>query len=112
MPAESAEISLVDSIYTNFVAPDDLTKGDRNELKRMKQILFEKATPYNLVILDEPCGGTSYEEGQKESLTLLDGFHKLGCLTYFTTYMHPLSKEVDNGKYSAAKNLSIGYIEE
>lgn len=109
VPARSAEVSFVDGIYTHFVAPDDITKGEgryRNELRRMKDI-FGKATPYSLVILDEPCGGTSYEEGQRQSLVLLDGFHKLGAATYFTTHMHPLTKEVDNGRYPAGRNFQV-----
>lgn len=109
IPAISGEVSMVDGIYTHFVAPDDITKGEgryRNELRRMKEI-FEKATPYSLVLLDEPCGGTSYEEGQRQSLVLLDGFHKLSSATYFTTHMHPLTKEVDNGRYPGARNLQV-----
>ena len=114
VPAKSAEVSFVDGIYTHFIAPDDITMGEgryRNELRRMKDI-FEKATPYSLVILDEPCGGTSYEEGQRQSLVLLDGFHKLGSATYFTTHMHPLTKEVDNGRYPAGRNLQVKCIDD
>ncbi len=114
VPAESAEISFTDGIYTHFVAPDDITKGEgryRNELKRMKQI-FARATPYSLIILDEPCGGTSYEEGLKQSLIFLDGFHKLGSATYFTTHMHPLTKEVDKGRYKAGRNLQVECIDD
>jgi DNA mismatch repair protein MutS len=107
--AESAELSFVDGIYTHFVAPDDITKGEgryRNELIRVKEIL-EDATPYSLVILDEPCGGTSYEEGCRQSLVVLDGIHKLGPATYFTTHMHPVAEAVDKGRYPAARNLSV-----
>ena len=109
VPAKSADVSFVDGMYTHFISPDDITKGEgryRNELRRIKEI-FEKATPYSLVILDEPCGGTSYEEGQRQSLALLDGFHRLGPTTYFTTHMHLLTKEIDSGRYPAARNLSV-----
>lgn len=113
VPAESAEISFTDGIYTHFVAPDDITEGEgryRNELRRMKEI-FEAATPFSLVIVDEPCGGTGYEEGQRQSLTLLDGFHRLGSATYFTTHMHPLTREIGNGRFPAGKNLQVECIE-
>ena len=109
VPAESADVSFVDGIYTHFVTPDDITKGEgryRNELIRVKEI-FEAATPYSLVILDEPCGGTSYEEGCRQSLVVLDGIHKLGPATYFTTHMHPVAEAVDSGRYPAARNLSV-----
>ncbi|MCK5283776.1 MAG: hypothetical protein KAK00_10325 [Nanoarchaeota archaeon] len=111
IPAKSGEISFTEGVYTHFVAPDDINKGEgryRNELRRMKEI-FDNATPYSLVIMDEPCGGTSYEEGQRQSLIILDGFHKMGCPTYFTTHMHPLSAEIENGRFPAAKNLSVEY---
>jgi DNA mismatch repair protein MutS len=107
--AESAEVSFVDGIYTHFVSPDDITKGEgryRNELLRVKEI-FEEATPYSLVILDEPCGGTNYEEGCRQSLVVLDGIHKLGPATYYTTHMHPVAEAVDQGRYPAARNLSV-----
>jgi len=107
--AESAEVSFVDGIYTHFVTPDDITKGEgryRNELLRVKEIL-ESATPYSLVILDEPCGGTSYEEGCRQSTVILDGLHKLGPATYFTTHMHPVAEAIDSGRYPAAGNLSV-----
>jgi hypothetical protein len=107
--AESAEVSFVDGIYTHFVTPDDIVKGEgryRNELLRVKEIL-ESATPYSLVILDEPCGGTSYEEGCRQSLVVLDGIHKLGPATYYTTHMHPVAEAVDQGRYPAAGNLSV-----
>ena len=109
VPAESAEVSFVDCIYTHFVSPDDITKGEgryRNELRRIKDIL-EVATPYSLVILDEPCGGTSYEEGCRQSLVLLDGFHQLGTTTYFTTHMHPVATEIETKRFPAARNLSV-----
>jgi DNA mismatch repair protein MutS len=73
---------------------------------RVKEI-FEAATPYSLVILDEPCGGTSYEEGCRQSLVVLDGLHRLGPATYFTTHMHLVAQEIDSGRYPAAKNLSV-----
>ena len=114
IPAKSGEISFTEGVYTHFVAPDDINKGEgryRNELRRMKEI-FDNATPYSLVIMDEPCGGTSYEEGQRQSLIILDGFHKMGCPTYFTTHMHPLSAEIENGRFPAARNLSVEYKKE
>jgi len=107
--ARTAEMSFVDGLYTHFVTPEDITKGEgryKNELRRIRDVI-EKATPCSLVILDEPCGGTSHEEGERQSLALLDGFHKLGCATYFTTHMHLLTREVDSGRYPAARNLSV-----
>ncbi|MBT7929033.1 hypothetical protein HN682_03835, partial [Candidatus Peregrinibacteria bacterium] len=107
VPADQAEVSLVDNLYTHFVSPDDITKGEgryKNELRRMDNI-FENATPYSMVLLDEPCGGTSHEEGVEQSKNLLEGFDTLGCATYFTTHMHSLADEVKKDTYESARNF-------
>ena len=108
--AKSAEISLLDSIFTHFIKSDDLVKGDGRyaaELRKVKRV-FEKATPYSLVILDEPCSGTSHQEGVEQSMILLTGFHKLGCAAYFVTHMHDIARRVEEGSLPAAANLSVG----
>lgn len=109
IPARAAQISFADAVFTHFVAPDDITRGEgryRNELRRIRQIL-ERATPYSLVILDEPCGGTDHAEGQRQSLVLLRGFHTLGATTYFTTHMHEVAAAVAEGAYPCAQNLQV-----
>lgn len=111
--ADEARVSVRDNIFTHFVSPDDITKGEGrylNELRRMKEV-FERVTPYSMVILDEPCGGTSYQEGKEQSLVILDALHHLGPTTYFTTHIHDLAREVDNGRFKAATNLHADIIE-
>ena len=108
VPAETATVSCVDKVYTHFVAPDDITKGEgryKNELARMRAF-FESATPYSLFVVDEPCGGTSPEAGSEQSSVLLNGFHKLGSTVYFTTHLHPLTDEIEH--LPAACNRSVG----
>ena len=108
--AKSAEISVVDNIFTQFVKPGDLAKGEGRyfaELKRIKTI-FEKATPYSLAILDEPCSGTSNEEGVEQSLIILEGFYKLGCTVYFITHMHEIARRIAANAIRGMANLSVG----
>jgi DNA mismatch repair protein MutS len=108
VPAKSARVSQVDGIYTHFVSPDDITEGEGrylNELRRMRYI-FENATPHSLVILDEPCGGTSYEEGKAQSRVILEGLANLGPTTYFTTHMHELARDLPSTPgFERARNL-------
>ncbi len=114
VPAKSAEVSIVDGIYTHFITPDDITKGEgryKNELRRMRKI-FENATPFSLLLVDEPCGGTSYEEGQEQSMLFLKALHTLGCATYFTTHMHALTEKIENEEFPAAKNLQVEHLNE
>ncbi|MFC1717313.1 hypothetical protein ACFL6S_26880 [Candidatus Poribacteria bacterium] len=110
VPAASAEISMLDNVFTHFVRSDDLSKGEgryATELRKVKGI-FEEATPYSLVILDEPCSGTSHQEGVEQSMILLKGFHKLGAAVYFVTHMHDVAQRVESGSLRAAANLSVG----
>lgn len=109
VPARSARFSEVDVIFTHFVAADDIARGEgryRNELRRMRTIL-ERATPLSLVILDEPCGGTDYHEGQRQSRILLRAFHLLGAATYFTTHMHELTASLEGHEWSAVQRLQV-----
>ena len=108
--AKSAEISLLDGIFTHFVRSDDLVKGAGRyavELRKVKGI-FEKATPASLVVLDEPCSGTSHQEGLEQSMILLRAFHKLGCAVYFVTHMHEIAQRIEASSLYAAGNLSVG----
>ena len=108
--ARYAEISVVDNIFTQFIKPGDLAKGEGRyfaELRRIKTI-FERATPYSLVILDEPCSGTSNDEGVEQSIIILEGFHKLGCTVYFITHMHEIARRIAENPISGMANLSVG----
>ena len=108
--AKSAEISVVDNIFTQFVKPGDLAKGEGRyfaELRRIKAI-FEKAMPHSLVILDEPCSGTSNEEGVEQSMIILEGFYKLGCTVYFITHMHEIAQRIVVNSLRGMANLSVG----
>lgn len=105
-----AEISMVDGIYTHFIVPTDIESGAgqfENDLNRSKEI-FQNATPFSLVLVDEPGKGTSVDEGSKMSLEIIKGYHRLGCPTYFTSHMHDVATEIEKGICPAAKNLSVG----
>lgn len=109
VPARKASLSEVDAIFSHFVAPDDIGRGEgryRNELRRMRTIL-ERATPYSLVILDEPCGGTDHREGQRQSLILLRAFYMLGAATYFTTHMHEMAGTLSAEQWPGIQQFQV-----
>lgn len=111
---EGAKVSLVDDIYTHFIRTDDLMSGEgrlKNELRRIKEI-FRTATPYSLLILDEPCGGTDAQEGTRESEVILQGADYLGSATYFTTHLHELAQRVEERRYPRVENLHVQIIDE
>jgi len=109
VPARHARLSEVDAIFSHFVAPDDIGRGEgryRNELRRMRTIL-ERATPYSLVILDEPCGGTDHREGQRQSRIILSAFHLLGAATFFTTHMHEMARAMSADQWPGVQLLQV-----
>ncbi|MFC1723295.1 hypothetical protein ACFL0V_04095 [Nanoarchaeota archaeon] len=108
------EISMVDGIYSHFVTADDIMAGEgrlKNELRRVMGI-FDKATPYSIMLLDEPTGGTSPEEGVNTLAVILDGLHRLGAPTWLTTHLYELAGMVDNGRYSAGSNWHVEVLDD
>ena len=92
--ASDAKISLVDDVYTHFVASDDPIHGEgryKFELRRMDEIL-ERCTPRSLIIVDEPCGGTDPAMGQVQSSYFLEALSKTGAQVIFNTHYHVLAE--------------------
>ena len=110
IPAEEARIAPVKQVYTHFPKTESVTdeKGRFvDELERLKSI-FEKADRRSLVLLDEPCAGTSNEDAYKVSLDLIRGLQTIGCPTVYTTHIHPLQQEISkNGDYLQCRNLYV-----
>jgi hypothetical protein len=111
VPARYASLSLVDHIFTHF--PEKEGAGDIEsryswELERAKRI-FSYATPYSLVLFDEPCSGTAYQEGLLQTCTFIKISQQIGMTTYFTTHMHEIAKDIEDNReiYPYCENLFI-----
>ena len=110
-PSEIVECSFRDGIYTHFIKPEDITKGESrfsDEMKRMESI-FSQATPYSLVLLDEPCGGTTLSAGETKTQEFLEIFGELGCAVFLTTHMEGLAKKVSEGKIPRTINKHLSF---
>lgn len=94
VPAEAAEIPLVDRIFTRIGAADDLIGGQSTFMVEMMdiQVMCEKATPQSLVIIDELGRGTSTGEGMAIAQAVIEFLHdQVGCKTLVSTHFHELA---------------------
>lgn len=91
--SDSAEFSLKDNILTHYIRPGDLVVGESryaHELSRIKAI-FETATSNSLIIMDEPCSGTSPADGRSQLKTVFRGVGNLWATGYVTTHFHDVA---------------------
>src|SRR5437016_1035095 len=95
VPAESAEIGLVDRIFTRVGANDDLARGQSIFMVEMNETsnIVNNATERSLVILDEIGRGTSTFDGLSIAWSVAEFLHdKIKARTLFATHYHELTK--------------------
>ena len=97
VPAASAEIGIVDGIYTRVGASDDLAAGQSTFMVEMAEVadILKNATKDSLLILDEIGRGTSTFDGMSIARAVIEYVHdkKLcGAKTLFATHYHELTE--------------------
>ena len=95
VPAASAEIGLVDRIFTRVGANDDLSRGQSTFMVEMNETanIVNNATERSLVILDEIGRGTSTFDGLSIAWSVAEFLHdKIKARTLFATHYHELTK--------------------
>ncbi len=110
VPARSAEIGIVDAIFTRVGASDDLASGQSTFMVEMSEVaeILKKATKHSLLILDEIGRGTSTYDGMSIARAVLEYVaekRKLGAKTLFATHYHELT-EIEN-ELSGIKNYNV-----
>ena len=110
VPATSAEIGVVDSIFTRVGASDDLASGQSTFMVEMSEVanIVKNATNKSLLILDEIGRGTSTFDGMSIARAVLEycaDKKKLGAKTLFATHYHELT--VMEQLLDGVKNYSI-----
>lgn len=95
VPAESAEIGVVDRVFTRVGAADDLASGRSTFMVEMSETstILEEATERSLVILDEIGRGTSTYDGVSIAWSVAEYLHDhLRAKTLFATHYHELTE--------------------
>lgn len=96
IPASSAVISPCDNIYTHFPADenDTVDLGRLGEESRRLSKIFEVATRYSLLLLNESLATTSVAEGVFIAKDVVKSMRYLGARAIFNTHMHDLATSV------------------
>lgn len=100
VPASSAEIGIVDRIFTRIGAQDDIASGQSTFMVEMLEManILHHATDRSLVVLDEIGRGTSTYDGLAIARAIVEYMHNapgLGCKTLFATHYHELTELAD-----------------
>ena len=110
VPAESAEIGLVDRIFTRVGANDDLARGQSTFMVEMNETsnIVNNATEHSLVVLDEIGRGTSTFDGLSIAWSVAEFLHdKIKPRTLFATHYHELTKLVEDRSGVCNFNVAV-----
>ena len=114
VPAKSANIGIVDRIFTRVGASDDLASGQSTFMVEMNEVanILRNATSKSLLVLDEIGRGTSTFDGLSIAWAVIEHISNkklLGANTLFATHYHELTEL--EGKMNNVNNYCIAVKE-
>ncbi len=112
VPAQKANISLTDKIFTRVGASDDLAFGQSTFMVEMSEVsnILKQATNNSLIVLDEVGRGTSTFDGLSIAWSVMEYLSKtLKAKTLFATHYHELTEL--EGVLEGVKNYRINVKE-
>ena len=115
VPVDSANVGIVDRIFTRIGAQEDLAAGQSTFMVEMTEAanILNNATPRSFIILDEIGRGTSTYDGLSIAWAVAEFIHnhpELGAKTIFATHYHELVDLADI--LPRVKNFNVAVAEE
>ncbi|MGI9091230.1 MAG: DNA mismatch repair protein MutS, partial [Gemmatimonadaceae bacterium] len=108
VPAQSAEVGVVDRLFTRVGASDNLVRGQSTFMVEMSETsaILHSATLRSLVLLDEIGRGTSTYDGVSIAWAVTEHLHdSAGCKTVFATHYHELTQLAD--RLAGVRNFNV-----
>jgi len=111
VPADAAEIGIVDRIFTRVGASDDLSQGQSTFMVEMTELsnILMNTTSQSLIILDEIGRGTSTYDGLSIAWSVVEYLAEQKTKTLFATHYHELTEL--EGRLAGVKNFRIAVKE-
>ena len=115
VPADRAQIGLVDRIFTRIGAQDDIATGQSTFMVEMVETanILHHATARSLIVLDEIGRGTSTYDGLSIAWAVIEYLHnhpRLRARTLFATHYHELIQLADHLPH--VRNYNVAVAEE
>ena len=114
VPCDSAELGLLDAVYTRMGAFDNMMKGESTFMVELSETadILKGATERSLVILDELGRGTSTNDGVAIAGSVLDYLvREKKCLTLFITHYQNLANLAKGFPNGELKNVHMKFEE-
>ncbi len=113
VPADKANLPIIDKIFTRIGASDDLVSGESTFMVEMKEAknAICNATEDSLILFDELGRGTATYDGMSLAESILEYVSKnIRCKTLFSTHYHEITKL--EHKIPSIKNIHVSAVEE
>ena len=113
VPAKSANLPIIDKIFTRIGASDDLVAGESTFMVEMKEArnAIMNATEDSLILFDELGRGTATYDGMSLARAILEYVNNnIKCKTLFSTHYHELTSL--EREYDGIKNVHVEATED